>query len=106
MAKIAKMILVATLFFVMILPVSPLMAAEYSTQYQVVDKPSGAAMLIDGIVIRPLGIVATLIGSAVFVVTLPFSFLGDNVGDAAQSLVKEPARMTFVRPLGEFDSVW
>ena len=60
-------------------------------------------MLVDGIVIRPLGIVATLIGSVVFVVTLPFSFLGDNVDDAAQSLVKDPAKMTFIRPLGEFD---
>ena len=102
MAKIAKIIVISALFFVMILPVNSSMAAEYATHHHT-DKPSGAAMLVDGVVIRPLGIVATLIGSAVFVVTLPFSFFGDNVADAAQSLVKDPAKMTFVRPLGEFD---
>ncbi len=105
MAKIAKIILVSVLFSVLLLPANSLMATEYRTQYQT-EKPSGAAMLIDGLVVRPLGFAATLVGSAVFVVTLPFSFLGDNVGDAAQSLVKDPAKMTFVRPLGEFDSVW
>ena len=102
MAKIAKIILVTVFFFVMILPANPLIAAEYSTQIQT-DRPSAAAMLIDGVVIRPLGIVATLLGGAVFVVTLPFSLLGNNVGDAGQSLVMDPAKMTFVRPLGEFD---
>jgi hypothetical protein len=60
-------------------------------------------MLVDGIVVRPLGIVATLIGGAVFVVTLPFSALGGNVSESGQSLVVDPARMTFKRPLGEFD---
>lgn len=102
MAKIAKIILVSVLCCVMTLPVNSLLAAEYSTTHQA-ERPSGAAMLIDGVVIRPLGMVATLLGSAIFVVTLPFSFLGDNVDDAAQSLVKDPAKMTFLRPLGEFD---
>jgi hypothetical protein len=60
-------------------------------------------MLVDGIVVRPLGIVATLLGGAIFVVTIPFSALGGNVSEAGQSLVAEPARMTFKRPLGEFD---
>jgi hypothetical protein len=102
MAKIANIILVSVLCCVMMLPANPLLAGEYSTTHQM-DKPSGAAMLIDGVLVRPFGMVATLIGSAVFVVTLPFSLLGDNVDDAAQSLVKDPAKMTFLRPLGEFE---
>jgi hypothetical protein len=102
MAKIAKIMLVAVLCYVVTFPAHSLLAAEYSATRQM-EKPSGAAMLIDGVVIRPLGMVATLLGSAVFVVTLPFSLLGDNVDEAAQSLVKDPAKMTFLRPLGEFE---
>ena len=33
---------------------------------------------------------------------LPFSLLGINVGEAGSKLVLDPARFTFVRPLGEF----
>lgn len=65
--------------------------------------PSAGAMLVDGVVIRPLGIVATLLGGATFIVTLPFSALGGNVGEAAHMLVVNPAKMTFMRPLGEFE---
>ncbi len=62
---------------------------------------SGAKMAADLILIRPLGIVATVFGSAVFVVSLPFSLLGRNTGEAFKSLMAAPAKHTFVRPLGE-----
>ena len=64
------------------------------------DRPSGAAMTADLLVARPIGIVATTLGAAFFVVSLPFSAVGGNVADAAESLVKGPARETFVRCLG------
>lgn len=63
--------------------------------------PSGEAMAADVLLLRPLGIVATVLGSAAFVVSLPFSALGGNVGQAADKLVAEPAAYTFKRPLGE-----
>jgi len=63
---------------------------------------SGTRMAADLIIVRPLGIVATVFGCAVFVVSLPFSALGGNTKQAVQKLVKEPAAFTFVRPLGEF----
>lgn len=65
--------------------------------------PSGEAMAFDAMLVRPLGLVGTLVGTAFFVVSLPFSILGGNVDDAAQNLVVKPAKTTFVRPLGEFD---
>ena len=43
----------------------------------------------------------TLVGAAVFVVTLPFSALGGNVGEAGTKLVKEPFEYAWLRPLGE-----
>jgi hypothetical protein len=64
------------------------------------DDPSAAAMTADVLIARPLGLVATVLGSAVFVVSLPFSAAGGNVGQAADALVMGPVRETFVRCLG------
>ena len=63
---------------------------------------SGEAMVADMVFLRPLGLVSTVLGSAFFVVSLPFSLLGGNTGDAAQKMVAEPAKYTFNRPLGDF----
>ena len=63
---------------------------------------SAEAMAADLIVIRPLGIVASVLGTAVFIVSLPFSALGGNTKTACRKLVQDPAAFTFTRPLGEF----
>jgi hypothetical protein len=54
----------------------------------------------DLLIARPLGIVVTTLGTAAFIVSLPFSAAGGNVEQAADTLVKGPARETFVRCLG------
>ena len=64
--------------------------------------PSGGAMFADFVLVRPVGIVALVAGSVLFVISLPFSALGGNVKVAARSLVVNPAKFTFTRPLGEF----
>ena len=61
----------------------------------------GGYMAGDLIVMRPLGIVATAVGSVIYVISLPFSLLGGNEEEARQKLVIDPARYTFTRPLGE-----
>jgi hypothetical protein len=66
-----------------------------------VTEPSYGTMVVDGLLVRPLGLVATVFGVAAWVVTLPFSALGGNVGEATEDLIVEPARFTFVRPLGD-----
>lgn len=66
-------------------------------------EPSAASMALDAVVIRPLGLAATIIGSVVYVVSLPFSALGGNSAQARDKLVGEPARFTFKRPLGKTD---
>ncbi|MES1950406.1 MULTISPECIES: hypothetical protein [unclassified Salinisphaera] len=65
-------------------------------------KPSAAAMGVDALLVRPVSLAATVVGTGLFVVSLPFSLLGMNAGDAADRLVKEPGKYTFVRPLGNF----
>ncbi len=63
--------------------------------------PTYGAMFVDGFVARPLGLGATVVGTAIWIVTLPFSAIGGNVSEATDRLIVDPARFTFVRPLGE-----
>lgn len=65
-----------------------------------VEAPPAYAMVGDLLVARPLLIASTVIGTAVFVVTLPFTVLGGNVKDAGKSLVVAPGQAAFVRCLG------
>ncbi|MEE8398347.1 MAG: hypothetical protein V3S89_05025 [Desulfobacterales bacterium] len=58
-------------------------------------------MIVDILLVRPLGLVATVAGTALFVASLPFSLMGRNVKAAAKKMVLEPAKFTFVRPLGD-----
>jgi hypothetical protein len=51
---------------------------------------------------RPLGLVVTIAGSAVFIVSLPFALTSGSVKNTADILVGEPFRFTFTRPLGDF----
>jgi len=64
------------------------------------DDPTGGEMMADALVARPIGLATTILGAATFVVTLPFSALGGNINQAADKLVVEPGRETFVRCLG------
>ncbi len=62
---------------------------------------SGAGgMAFDGLFVRPISLLGTVLGSVLFVVTLPFSAISGNVDEAADTLVMEPARFTFTRCLG------
>jgi hypothetical protein len=67
---------------------------------QVDENPSGFVMAADLVVARPLGVVLTALGATTYVVTLPFSLIGGNAGEAGKALVVGPARETFVRCLG------
>lgn len=69
--------------------------------HSVESERTGGTMLADTFLIRPFMLVGTVAGLATFIVTLPFSALGGNVGEAGNTLVVEPARYTFIRPLGE-----
>ena len=64
--------------------------------------PAGP-MLVDALLLRPLGLAATVLGTAAFVLTLPFSLPTRSVGKTAEALVVKPAKFTFARPLGEFE---
>jgi hypothetical protein len=63
----------------------------------------GTDMAVDLILLRPLGVVATVIGTAGFLVALPFTVPTGSVGDTAREWIGAPLEYTFNRPLGDFD---
>ncbi len=93
-----------TMLFLIISLVGYPLSALPATVEQNTDiaQSSPEAMTIDLFLARPLGLVATLCGTVVFVVSSPFSALGGNTGQAWDTLVVNPAEYTFHRPLGVY----
>jgi len=77
------------------------MSASAGETYDFNSKPNAGEILIDMLIMRPVMLVGTVLGTAAFIVSFPFSALGGNVPDSAQTLVVEPAQYTFLRPLGD-----
>ncbi len=88
------------------MPMNLIPGSAYAVDNYSITGPSPTSMAVDGLVVRPLGLAATILGTAIYIVTLPFSAAGGNVSEAGDSLVMEPYRMTFRRPLGHFGRAW
>ncbi len=54
--------------------------------------------IVDLVVLRPLGCVAIVAGTAVFVFTLPFTAIAHSVDESAERFVVAPYKYTFTRP--------
>ncbi len=91
MKKILALTLSALLFFA---AVKPAVAGEHKG-------PSEAAIIMDVLIVRPLGLVSIVFGAGVFIIALPFSIPTKTVGLTGEKLVKEPVIFTFKRPVGE-----
>lgn len=64
------------------------------------ESPNEFAMVGDLLVARPLGVVMTIGGAAVWVVSLPFTLLSGHASEAAGTLIGGPVEATFMRCLG------
>ncbi|PLW70957.1 hypothetical protein [Pseudohalioglobus lutimaris] len=64
------------------------------------ESPNEWAMVGDLLVARPVGLVMTAGGAAVWLVSLPFTLLAGHAGEAAETLVLGPGESTFMRCLG------
>lgn len=64
------------------------------------EKPSALAMTGDALFVRPVMIAITAVGLGVFVVSYPFSAMGNNIQESFEQLVSKPFDTAFVRCLG------
>jgi len=62
------------------------------------------SVAVDVVLARPVSLALTIIGSVLFVVSLPVAAPSHSVDKAAQTLVVAPAQDTFTRPLGDFET--
>ncbi|NLX19489.1 MAG: hypothetical protein GXY53_09475 [Desulfobulbus sp.] len=79
--------------------VSPVRAQDCAAE----SRQDAGLMTADAVLARPAGVVATVAGFAMYLISSPFSALGGNSEEAWQSLVASPANYTFKRPLGHFE---
>lgn len=97
-----KSILSAAAVAALVLSASVTRAAD--GQGMIDDTPSAGAMAFDLLIVRPVGLVATVLGTGLFVLQLPLSLIqGEPPGAPAQKLIAESAAYTFNRPLGSME---
>jgi hypothetical protein len=75
-------------------------AASYNGSRNISEDPSALAMTADLLLVRPAMLAMTVLGSAVWLVGLPFAAAGGNLEQTTDTLVLGPAKNTFVRCLG------
>ena len=92
-SQFAKCLKVITLAFVLALP-----ATAWSNTVE--ETPSALAMTGDAFFVRPVMLVTTVLGTAIFIVSSPFAALGGNIGESFEQLVEKPFETTFIRCLG------
>jgi hypothetical protein len=91
--KCSRLVMVVGLALVLLVP-------QMGYSQAVEENPSALAMAGDLVIARPLLLAATVVGAALYVVSLPFSLAGGNAVEAGNTLVVGPATSTFVRCLG------
>ena len=91
-----KKIMILCLTIVLILTSTTVFAADND----------GFIIMMDMVIARPFGLASLVIGSAFFVVTLPFAAMSKSTHKTADTLVGEPFRFTFIRPPGDFSDTY
>lgn len=69
------------------------------------DDYSADAMALDALIARPLCLAATIVGTGLFIVSLPITAISRSTGKAAETLVGKPAQATFTRKLGNLSGL-
>ena len=92
-SQFAKCLKVMTLALVLAFP-----ATGWSNTVE--ETPSALAMTGDAFFVRPVMLVTTILGTAIFIVSSPFAALGGNIDESFEQLVEGPFETTFIRCLG------
>jgi len=94
--------------FLLLLTISLVMGSLYSTGWAgdkwAKEDPVGQGWsAIDLIFARPLGIAAGIVGTAIFIVSLPFTIPSGGVDEAADMFIVKPFQFSFTRDFPDED---
>ena len=92
------LVTVVTVLALVMVPCMSAFAQDLDTDDDII----AGKMAGDALVVRPLGLAATIVGGVLFVISLPFSALGGNTKSAFNYMLADPFMFTFNRPLGDF----
>lgn len=90
----------ATLWKTITISVTSVLLSLPAQAERIEETPSAGAMVADAVVARPLYFALSQVGAVVYAATLPFTLLGQNADQAAESLVVAPLQGAFLRCLG------
>ena len=94
--------LIVVIVFSLGFAVTPVLAGDAPGPAPSPDRDySGDDKVFDALIMRPMGLVATVFGTGVFIVSLPFTLISGDADKAGEKLVSDPLRYTFKRPLGD-----
>lgn len=95
------------IFLLLFASISAAGAADSAVKAMDVPQPTGID-IVDIMIYRPLGLITTVVGSALYIGISPLTALTayspphDAFEKAAEFLIFKPARFTFNRPLGVY----
>jgi len=97
--KIVVVLLVISFFLVSF--ASSAMAGAAGATYVSPEK-SPMTMVADVVAVRPLYLASMVAGTGLFIISLPFSLLGQNTGEVFQKSMVVPTKVFLFKPLGHF----
>jgi len=77
--------------------ISFVIGSFYSWGWAQSDSTKDECNILDLFFVRPFGIVAGIVGTSFFIVTLPFTIPTNSVEKAANMFIVEPFKFSFVR---------
>jgi hypothetical protein len=93
-----------TLVSVLMLAATVSFADTATTDSDEVTAEGAFLATADLLVVRPLGVAATVGGFGIFAVASPFAAMADAIDPVYDTLVAKPGEYTFHRDLGDFDN--
>jgi hypothetical protein len=73
------------------------MSGDFTNQYM------GERIIVDAIILRPLGLVASAFGMAASIPALPWAAASNSTDRVCRELIQRPLDYTFKRPIGDVD---
>ncbi len=99
---IRNSVIAFTIFVLVIVPFSAVAQDYDQNPFEKKEEARSGAIAFDALIVRPVSLGAIVAGSLLFVIALPVTSFTGETRLTYEKLIKEPARYTFKRPMGEF----